>query len=162
MCIRDRLSSIPVAVAFTAIAAVVLVRMIRRAAKPLDAAITACKEGGESPDGMHRVPAELVPTYDNFLELMEELKAAQNDKQRIVSDISHDLKTPLTVIRGYAQAFEDGCVPVSYTHLDVYKRQSEPSSSRSSIRRCSSLDRSSASVTTALYFVISPNCLRCV
>ena len=42
---------------------------------------------------------------------MEELKAAQNDKQRIVSDISHDLKTPLTVIRGYAQAFEDGCVP---------------------------------------------------
>ena len=36
---------------------------------------------------------------------------------------------------------------------------SEPSSSRSSIRRCSSLDRSSASVTTALYFVISPNCL---
>lgn len=105
------LSSIPVAVAFTAIAAVVLVRMIRRAAKPLDAAITACKEGGESPDGMHRVPAELVPTYDNFLELMEELKAAQNDKQRIVSDISHDLKTPLTVIRGYAQAFEDGCVP---------------------------------------------------
>ena len=50
-------------------------------------------------------------TYDNFLELMEELKAAQNDKQRIVSDISHDLKTPLTVIRGYAQAFEDGCVP---------------------------------------------------
>ena len=67
--------------------------------------------GGESPDGMHRVPAELVPTYDNFLERMEELKAAQNDKQRIVSDISHDLKTPLTVIRGYAQAFEDGCVP---------------------------------------------------
>ena len=85
--------------------------MIRRAAKPLNAAITACKEGGESPDGTHRVPAELVPTYDNFLELMEELKAAQNDKQRIVSDISHDLKTPLTVIRGYAQAFEDGCVP---------------------------------------------------
>lgn len=43
------LSSIPVAIAFTAIAAVVLVRMIRRAAKPLDAAITACKEGGEAP-----------------------------------------------------------------------------------------------------------------
>ena len=97
------LSSIPVAVAFTAIAAVVLVRMIRRAAKPLDAAITACKEGGESPDGMHRVPAELVPTYDNFLELMEELKAAQNDKQRIVSDISHDLKTPLTSMVGYIE-----------------------------------------------------------
>ena len=127
------LSSIPVAVAFTAIAAVVLVRMIRRAAKPLDAAITACKEGGESPDGTHRVPAELVPTYDNFLELMEELKAAQNDKQRIVSDISHDLKTPLTVIRGYAQAFEDGCVPPEkageYLRAMKEKRTKPPSSS---------------------------------
>lgn len=105
------LSSIPVAIVLTAISAAVLVRIIRRAAKPLDAAITACKEGGENPDRAHRVPTELVPTYDNFIELMDELEAAQNDKQRIVADISHDLKTPLTVIRGYAQAFEDGRVP---------------------------------------------------
>ena len=57
------------------------------------------------------LPIELHPTYDNFTDLMDQLDSAQEDKQRIIADISHDLKTPLTVIAGYTQAFADGCVP---------------------------------------------------
>ena len=33
------------------------------------------------------------------------------EKRRLLADISHDLKTPLTVIQGYADALRDGMVP---------------------------------------------------
>ena len=32
-------------------------------------------------------------------------------KQQMLSGISHDLKTPITVIRGYVDAIRDGLVP---------------------------------------------------
>ena len=40
----------------------------------------------------------------------EKLKMYE-DKQKVVANLSHDLKTPLTVVRGYSKAFLDGVVP---------------------------------------------------
>ena len=34
-----------------------------------------------------------------------------NDKERMMADISHDLKTPITSIQGYAKALSDGIIP---------------------------------------------------
>ena len=42
---------------------------------------------------------------------MDELDAAQVEKQRVIADVSHDLKTPISVIGGYAQALTDGTIP---------------------------------------------------
>jgi len=57
------------------------------------------------------LPSELRPTFDNFMVLMDELDAAQVEKQRVIADVSHDLKTPISVIGGYAQALTDGTIP---------------------------------------------------
>ena len=38
-------------------------------------------------------------------------KKLMNDKERMMADISHDLKTPITSIQGYAKALSDGIIP---------------------------------------------------
>ena len=108
---RLALLGVPIVLVVTAAAAWTLVRMARRAARPLDDAIDAYRRGDEDASTRSRVPSELVHTYDNFTALMDELRASRLERQRIIADVSHDLKTPLTVIRGYAQAFCEGLVP---------------------------------------------------
>ena len=51
---------------------------------------------------------------------MSRLRAARDDQRRMVASVSHDLKTPLTVIRGYAQALCEGLVPPD--RVDAYHR----------------------------------------
>ena len=57
------------------------------------------------------IPVELAPVYRNFIGLMDMLRDARDGQKRIVADLSHDLKTPLAVLYGYAMAFCDGRVP---------------------------------------------------
>ena len=45
------------------------------------------------------------------MEAEEKQQALRNQKQQMLSGISHDLKTPITVIRGYVDAIRDGLVP---------------------------------------------------
>ena len=54
----------------------------------------------------------------NFKDLVSQLESTQKEKeslyeekQRLIVDISHDLKTPLTVIQGYAEALLQQRVP---------------------------------------------------
>ncbi len=63
----------------------------------------------------YKGPKEFVEICDNFNEMSEALNLAesenqrlQEEKQKMIADISHDLKTPITVIKGYAGAICDG------------------------------------------------------
>ena len=60
-------------------------------------------------------PREFVRIFDHFNRMSQcltiteqENKALQEQKQSLLADISHDLKTPITVIQGYARALHDG------------------------------------------------------
>lgn len=62
-------------------------------------------------------PKELVTICDKFNDMSqrlaeseEENRTLQKKKQRLVANISHDLKTPITVIKGYSKAVIDGVV----------------------------------------------------
>lgn len=64
------------------------------------------------------LPKEFKEVVNSFVSLMEQLKISEEekinlykDKQKIIANLSHDLKTPLTVIQGYSKAFIDGVVP---------------------------------------------------
>ena len=63
----------------------------------------------------YKGPKEFVEICDNFNEMSKALNIAeqqnqrlQEEKQKMIADISHDLKTPITVIKGYAGAICDG------------------------------------------------------
>ena len=65
-------------------------------------------------------PREFVRIFDYFDRMSqclsiteEENKALQEQKQSMLADISHDLKTPITVIQGYARALHDGLMEES-------------------------------------------------
>lgn len=65
-----------------------------------------------------KLPGEFMQVVDNFDNLVTKLKMIEEEKyksyqekQKIITDLSHDLKTPLTVIQGYSKAFLDNIVP---------------------------------------------------
>lgn len=62
-------------------------------------------------------PTEFVRIFDRFREMTfrlsqseETRKKLETEKQKMLADISHDLKTPITVIQGYVKAICDGKV----------------------------------------------------
>ena len=115
---RLRLLSVPAMALAVFVLARLLSRGVRRSLRPLHEAIVAYGAGQRIEVGPARVPRELSYVTESFTHLLDQLEQADaaraqaaQEKQRIVADLSHDLKTPLTVIRGYAQALADGVVP---------------------------------------------------
>lgn len=69
------------------------------------------------------LPKEFQSVVNSFDELMRRLDKALKEKdksylekQKVIANLSHDLKTPLTVIKGYSKAFIDGVVPSEKTN----------------------------------------------
>ncbi len=93
-------------------------RQIQQAIHPLHQAILAYGAGKRVEVNRNAMPREFLQVTDSFTHLLDQLEQASaareqadREKQRVIADLSHDLKTPLTVIRGYAQALSDGVVP---------------------------------------------------
>jgi len=64
------------------------------------------------------IPIEFRDVCDNTKKLLNTIELEkkkreeeENMRQSIITNLSHDIKTPLTVISGYAKAFCDGLVP---------------------------------------------------
>lgn len=58
----------------------------------------------------------------NVRESMERLEQEKQIRQEFFSNASHELKTPITSIRGYVELFESGMVLSEETKNDFYKR----------------------------------------
>lgn len=114
-----------VAIILTCMTVLVIFQIIRRSMRPLERAIHARQDKDGPPLGEDELPVELRDTYRSFVDLMNVLDKAHEENQAIIADVSHDLKTPLAVIGGYARAFEDGCVPkekrAAYLHA-IYEK----------------------------------------
>lgn len=95
------------------LAAGVAFLLARAVARPVTRAAAASRRlaEGESPD---RLPVEgsteLRQLSAAFNELADELQHAQEAERAFLLSISHELKTPLTAIRGHAEALADGVV----------------------------------------------------
>ena len=98
------------------IAAGVAAWLARRITRPLvDAsAVTRRIAGGEL---TARVPArageypELASRGESINSMAERLQGGRERERQLLLSVSHDLRTPLTSIRGYAEAIEDGVTP---------------------------------------------------
>lgn len=96
----------------------VMIHEVRRALTPLNEAIVSYRSGVRPDLSKLRLPSEFQDLLTNFGETVDQLEETRErvrqtneDKQRILTNLSHDLKTPIAVIQGYAQALQDGVVP---------------------------------------------------
>jgi len=53
-------------------------------------------------------PDEVRSLANSFNHMTQQVKAAQNSQRDFVANVSHELKTPLTSVQGFAQAILDG------------------------------------------------------
>ena len=93
-------------------------RRIGRPLARLDTAIVRFGRGEKADLADCGGPAEVRRLAENFGEMAEKLDASERERekldaerQKLIADISHDLKTPITVIAGYTSAIRDGKVP---------------------------------------------------
>ena len=95
------------------LAAVAAFLLARRISQPVDRIAAAARTLTR---GTHPEPvpvegaAEIATLAVAFNELAAQLRQAQEAERNFLLSVSHELKTPLTAIRGYAEAVEDGAV----------------------------------------------------
>lgn len=133
---RLGLLSYPILLAAVCILAALFSRKIRRAIRPLGEAIVAYGAGNRVQVDPRTLPVEFRDVTGSFTHLLDQLEQAgaekqamAAEKQRVLADLSHDLKTPLTVIQGYAQALADGVVPPGKQrqYLETIRRKADAS-----------------------------------
>jgi two-component system, OmpR family, sensor kinase len=101
------------AVAGGLLAAAAAFLLARHIARPVDRVAAAARSLTR---GTHPEPvpvegaAEIATLAVAFNELAAQLRRAQEAERNFLLSVSHELKTPLTAIRGYAEAVEDGAV----------------------------------------------------
>lgn len=106
------------------LALVILLTFYLTTYRPLQ---TILKAAAAYAEGNYETPLELsrhdeIGTLSDTMHFMAvELNALENDQHKFVSNVSHDFRSPLTSIKGYAQAMADGTIPVELQgkYLDV-------------------------------------------
>jgi two-component system sensor histidine kinase BaeS len=106
------------------IAALVAWQMSRRMARPLVEAMEATGRIA-SGDLASRVPVrrgdypEFASLAGSINDMAQSLEDGRSRERHLLLSVSHDLRTPLTSIRGFAEAIQDGAVPDSAQAADV-------------------------------------------
>jgi two-component system, OmpR family, sensor histidine kinase BaeS len=93
---------------------------IRRLSRPMDNLIDAAQRI-ESGDYSAQVPEWGSPDIRSvaraFNSMSARLKAIDEQRRSFLADVTHELRTPLSVIRGQAEAISDGVYPADAAHL---------------------------------------------
>ncbi len=118
-----RLGGWPVALLAIVFALVLLAAgmgAVRRMTRPLDSLIEAAGriEGGDySVQVPESGPRDLRSVARAFNEMSKRLKASDEQRRGFLAELAHEFRTPLTVIRGQAEAIGDGVYPGDAAHL---------------------------------------------
>jgi signal transduction histidine kinase len=76
----------------------------------LQQVVTATREMPGGSAGFLKVegPREVQELIRGFNGMSTRIKASQQSQRQFVANVSHELKTPITIIQGFAQAMLDG------------------------------------------------------
>jgi len=92
-------------------------RKVKKPLEKINKAMTAFAEEKSNQKIEFEGPREFMQICDSFNVMVTKLKKSEEErrqleeeKQKMLSDISHDLKTPFTIIQGYAKALADGVI----------------------------------------------------
>jgi signal transduction histidine kinase len=93
---------------------------MRRLTRPMNNLIDAARRV-ESGDYSAQVPewgsSDMRSVARAFNSMSARLKAMDEQRRSFLADVTHELRTPLSVIRGQAEAIADGLYPADAAHL---------------------------------------------
>ncbi len=92
----------------------------RRMTRPMDSLIDAAgkiEAGDYSVQVAESGPRDLRSVARAFNQMSARLKASDEQRRGFLAELAHEFRTPLTVIRGQAEAIADGVYPGDSAHL---------------------------------------------
>ena len=126
---RESLFLFPVAIAASAFAGLVLMRLLVRRLRAMEVLAARVAEGDltvriadRSGDEIGRLAEQLDGMTERLAAARKELHQTELQRRQLFADITHELATPLTSIRGYAETLLDPSVPVSADERTQYVR----------------------------------------
>ena len=124
---RPILLYLPVAVLVAGVAGLLLFRSFIRRLRALETLAARVADGDldvrvpdPGPDEIGRLGERLNRMTERLAEARRRLEENDHQRRRLLADISHELATPLTSIKGYAQTLLDPAVPVSDRERGAY------------------------------------------
>ena len=103
-----------------ALIAIAVIGGLRRISRPMNNLIDAARRI-ESGDYSAQVPewgsADIRSVARAFNSMSARLKTIDEQRRSFLADVTHELRTPLSVIRGQAEAISDGVYPADAAHL---------------------------------------------
>lgn len=100
-----------VAAALAVSLAVVLGRRLGHPLRQLSAAAASVAGGEYGRQVRTNVGGEIGALAQDFNAMSEQLAESRRREREFIMDVSHDLRTPLTSIQGYAEGIADGTIP---------------------------------------------------
>ncbi len=100
-----------------------LSRTISRPIRELTRATHAVSEGDLSQQVPVRSRDELGELARAFNKMSAELSRSVNARKQMTADIAHELRTPLSLILGHAEAVHDGVLPPSPENFEIIREE---------------------------------------
>jgi signal transduction histidine kinase len=104
------LQSLLIALAISALMAALVARSIAKPIQQVAAGAQAFARGNYAQRVPTHGPSEVQQLAADFNDMAAQVQGARQTERDFVANISHELKTPLTSIQGFAQALRDGDV----------------------------------------------------
>lgn len=106
-----------IALIISIVIAIILANSFYRPIRRVTEAVDIIAEGQYDYEVPVTGPSEIKRLATHFNEMMVKVKESQQQLRHFVADVSHQLRTPLTSIRGFAQAILDGTAEDSETKM---------------------------------------------
>jgi signal transduction histidine kinase len=126
---RTSLLFLPIALVASVIAGLVMVRLLVRRLGALELLAARVTEGDlsvriadRSGDEIGRLAEQLDQMTERLGTARDQIETNERQRRQLFADITHELATPLTSIRGYAETLLDPRVPVSEDERARYLR----------------------------------------
>lgn len=105
----------------SSIAVMIAIAMSHTITKPIRILTEATKQL-ENGDQTPKIPVsgrgEIADLSRAFNNMVDTLQRNEQIRRNMVTDVAHELRTPMTNIRGYIEAMQDGIIPLEKSQLD--------------------------------------------
>ena len=100
-----------------------LSRTLTRPIRELTRATHAISEGDLAQEVPVRTNDELGELAQAFNKMSSELSRSVNTRRQMTADIAHELRTPLSLILGHAEAVHDGVLPPTRENFEIIREE---------------------------------------